>query len=312
MLVYILRRLMIMIPVLIGITILMFIIINLAPGDPIDAMIDPTTMVSGGNLEAKRVELGLDKPIVVRYFIWIGELLQGNLGYSHITNEAVADKIAYRIGPTLQFAGLSLLMAIFLGIPLGIISAVKQYSLTDYSLTVFAFTGISIPEFFVGLVAIYLFSLRLDIFPPYGLSGAGLNRLTYLILPAFSLGWARMSGYLRYTRSSMLEVLNEDYITTARAKGLKESVVILKHGFRNAMITIITIISLQLRALFGGSVIIETVFSIPGIGSMAMTGVTHRDYPVIMGVGLITALIVLLSNLLADILYAVVDPRIRY
>ena len=312
MFVYIIRRLMFMFPVLIGITILTFIIINLAPGDPVDAMIDPSTMTSAANIEALKEKYGLNKPVYIRYFIWLKELLRGNLGYSYRTNEPVAERILRRIGPTVQFAGLSILIAIIIGIPLGVVSAVKQYSFTDYSLTIFAFLGISIPGFFVGLLAIYIFSLRLDILPPYGIGPATLERLKFLILPAFSLGWARISGYLRYTRSSMLEVMNADYITTARSKGLSEGVVVFKHALRNALITIITFISLQLKAVFGGSVIIETIFAIPGIGVLAMTAVTQRDYPVIMGVSFVTAIIVLLSNLLADICYAFVDPRIHY
>jgi len=301
-----------MVPVLIGITVLIFIIINLAPGDPVDAMIDPSTMTSSANIEALKEKYGLNKPVYMRYLIWLKELLKGNLGYSYRNNEPVLDRILRRIGPTVQFAGLSVIIAIIIGIPLGVISAIKQYSLTDYSLTIFAFLGISIPGFFVGLLSIYIFSLKLDILPPYGIGPATLERFKFLILPAFSLGWARISGYLRYTRSSMLEVMNSDYITTARSKGLKERTVIFKHALRNAMITLVTIISLQLKAVFGGSVIIETIFAIPGIGLLAMTAVTQRDYPVIMGVSLVIAMIVLLSNLIADICYAIVDPRIRY
>ena len=317
MIIYILRRLLISLPVLLGITLLTFTAYNLAPGDPIDAMIDPSVAMDPANLEALRVSLGLDQPIMVRYGIWLREAIQGNLGYSYRTGEAVTQRIADRLPNTLQLTLTALLIAIGLGIPLGILSALRQYSRLDYCLTFFAFSGISIPSFFLALGAIYLLSLKLKLFPSHGMGDPDTNflvaeRLYYLLLPALVLGLDRVASFLRYTRSSMLEVLSQDYMTTAKAKGLASQVRIWRHGFRNALISIITIIGLSLPSLFGGSVIVETIFAWPGMGQMAITAVTQRDYPVLMGVALVTSVVVLLSNLLADVAYAAADPRIRY
>lgn len=314
---YILRRIVISIPVLIGITLLTFFAYNLAPGDPIDAMIDPTISQDPADLQALREKLGLDQPIMVRYGIWLGQAVRGNLGYSYRTGEAVSRRIADRLPNTLQLAGIALLFAIGLGIPLGILSALRQYSFLDYGLTFFAFSGISIPNFFLALGAIYILALKLKLFPSHGMGDpdAGFfvaERLHHLILPALVLGLDRVAGFLRYTRSSMLEVLGQDYMTTAKAKGLAPRARVARHAFRNALISVITIIGLSLPHLFGGSVIVETIFAWPGMGQMAITAVSQRDYPVLMGVALVTSVVVLLSNLIADIAYAVADPRIRY
>lgn len=314
---YILRRLAISIPVLLGITLLTFVAYNLAPGDPIDAMIDPTISQDPADLEALREKLGLDQPMIVRYGIWLREAAQGNLGFSYRTGEAVSQRIADRLPNTLQLTGVALLIAIGLGIPLGVVSALRQYSRIDYFLTFFAFSGISIPSFFLALGAIYILALKLKLFPSHGMGDPDaefyiVERLHHLILPALVLGLDRVAGFLRYTRSSMLEVLGQDYMTTAKAKGLGGRVRVWRHGFRNALISIITIIGLSLPALFGGSVIVETIFAWPGMGQMAITAVSQRDYPVLMGVALVTSIVVLISNLVADIAYAAADPRIRY
>lgn len=314
---YILRRLAISIPVLLGITLLTFFAYNLAPGDPIDAMIDPTISQDPADLQALREQLGLDKPMIVRYGIWLREAAQGNLGFSYRTGEAVSQRIADRLPNTLQLTGVALLIAIGLGIPLGVVSALRQYSRIDYFLTFFAFSGISIPSFFLALGAIYILALKLKLFPSHGMGDPDaefyiVERLHHLILPALVLGLDRVAGFLRYTRSSMLEVLGQDYMTTAKAKGLGGRVRVWRHGFRNALISIITIIGLSLPALFGGSVIVETIFAWPGMGQMAITAVSQRDYPVLMGVALVTSIVVLISNLVADIAYAAADPRIRY
>lgn len=314
---YILRRLLISIPVLLGITLLTFTAYNLAPGDPIDAMIDPSVSMEPADLENLRVQLGLDKPVYVRYGIWLTQALQGNLGFSYRTGEAVSQRIADRLPNTIQLTLTALAIAVGLGIPLGIVSALRQYSRLDYFLTLFAFTGISIPSFFFALGAIYILSLKLKLFPSSTMGDPGaenyfFERLHHLILPALVLGLDRVASFLRYTRSSMLEVLSQDYMTTAKAKGLGDTLRVWRHGFRNALISVITIIGLSLPALFGGSVIVETIFAWPGMGQMAITAVTQRDYPVLMGVALVTSIAVLLSNLLADIAYAWADPRIRY
>jgi peptide/nickel transport system permease protein len=263
------------------------------------------------------VQLGLDKPVYVRYGIWLTQALQGNLGFSYRTGEAVSQRIADRLPNTIQLTLTALAIAVGLGIPLGIVSALRQYSRLDYFLTLFAFTGISIPSFFFALGAIYILSLKLKLFPSSTMGDPGaenyfFERLHHLILPALVLGLDRVASFLRYTRSSMLEVLSQDYMTTAKAKGLGDTLRVWRHGFRNALISVITIVGLSLPALFGGSVIVETIFAWPGMGQMAITAVTQRDYPVLMGVALVTSIAVLLSNLLADIAYAWADPRIRY
>jgi peptide/nickel transport system permease protein len=314
---YVLRRLLISIPVLLGITLLTFVAYNLAPGDPIDAMIDPSVAMEPADLENLRKQLGLDQPVFVRYGLWLGQALQGNLGFSYRTGEAVSRRIAERLPNTLQLTLTALVIAIGLGIPLGILSALRQYSRIDYFLTLFAFTGISIPSFFFALGAIYILSLKLKWFPSSTMGDpdaefALFERLHHLILPALVLGLDRVASFLRYTRSSMLEVLGQDYMMTAKAKGLGGRLRVWRHGFRNALISVITIIGLSLPALFGGSVIVETIFAWPGMGQMAITAVTQRDYPVLMGVALVTSIAVLISNLLADIAYAWADPRIRY
>jgi peptide/nickel transport system permease protein len=314
---YILRRIIISIPVLLGITLLTFFAYNLAPGDPIDAMIDPSVAMDPADLENLRQQLGLDQPAIVRYGIWLTQALQGNLGFSYRTGESVAQRILDRLPNTLQLTLTALAIAIGIGIPLGILSALRQYSSLDYSLTFFAFIGISIPSFFFALGAIYIFSLKLGLFPSSTMGDPDaeyywLERIHHLILPALVLGLDRVASFLRYTRSSMLEVMSQDYMTTAKSKGLAENARVWRHGFRNALISVITIIGLSLPALFGGSVIVETIFAWPGMGQMAITAVTQRDYPVLMGVALVTSIAVLVSNLLADVAYAWADPRIRY
>ncbi len=314
---YILRRLLINVPVLIGITLITFIAYNLAPGDPIDAMVDPSVVMDPVVLEAKRKALGLDKPMLVRYGIWLSQAAQGNLGFSYRSGEPVIERVGRRLPATLQLTLTALLIAIGLGIPLGIVSAIYQYSRLDYGLTFFAFTGISTPNFWLALGAIYIFALKFKILPSHGLGDPDadflvLERLHHLILPALVLGLERTAGFLRYTRSSMLEVLGQDYMTTAKAKGLKDRAILLRHGFRNALITIITLVGLSLPALVGGSIIVEHIFAWPGMGQMAIAAINQRDYPILMGVALIASLVVLFSNLLADIAYAIVDPRIRY
>jgi peptide/nickel transport system permease protein len=315
---YILQRLLIALPVLFGITVIDFILINLAPGDPITAMVDPTAAISYGDEEALRESLGLNQPLVVRYFIWLREVASGNMGYSYVRNRPVAQRIAERLPATLLLTGTALAISVGVGIPLGILSAVKQYSFLDYFLTLFAFAGISVPEFFLALGGIYLFALRLDLLPPFGMVSLqsdlpqAVDIAYHLIMPAMILGFSSMASLMRFARTSMLEVLKQEYIMTARAKGLAEIRVLRRHALRNALIPLITILSLRLPGLFGGSVIIETVFSWPGIGQLAIQSITDRDYPQIMGLLLITGILVLAANLLADILYAFADPRIRY
>jgi peptide/nickel transport system permease protein len=317
MLNYIIRRVMIALPVLIGITIITFTAYSLAPGNPVDAMIDPKVPISPEALLERKRALGLDQPIPVRYLIWLREAVQGNFGYSFRTNTPVFERITERLPATLQLTVTAFIISIVVGFPLGVISAVRQNSRLDIGLTFFALSGISMPTFFVALVAIWLFSLKLHLLPSFGLvdldaSNQLASRLWHLILPALVLGFEGIAGFLRYTRSSMLEVLNQDYIRTARAKGLRQQRVILRHGARNALMSVITIIGLRLPGLFAGAFIIESIFAWPGMGQLAIAAVGQRDYPVLMGLTLVSSTLILLSSLITDVAYVFVDPRIKF
>jgi peptide/nickel transport system permease protein len=291
--------------------------INLAPGDPIAAMVPPELGLSGEALQAYKVSLGLDKPLPVRYALWLGELAHGNLGYSYISQRPVRQVIIDRLWPTLELTLTALAISMVLGVVLGVLSAIKQYSAVDYLLTVLAFVGVSTPGFFAGMGVLYIFALKLGWFPTSGMVTPGpdlgpFDNLRHLVLPATILGPERAAALVRYTRSSMLDVIRQDYITTARAKGVRESLVIFRHAFRNALIPLITVVGLSLPLLVSGAVFIEVIFSWPGMGSLAVNAISQRDYPVIMGFNLVAAGVVLLSNLVADLAYSVADPRIRY
>jgi len=287
------------------------------PGDAVLAMISNETPQAEDLIKLRRGQLGLDLPIYEQYGKWMGQLLQGKLGYSFQSGESVNDIIATRLPATLQLMSVALVVAIVLGVTLGVISALKQYTWVDYTFTFLGFAGISIPEFFLGMVLVYGFSLELGLFPTSGMVTAGapysvLDNLHHIVLPAFALAISRTATFMRYTRASVLEVMNNDYVRTARAKGLNRFRVTTRHILRNAMIPVVTVIGLSLPVLFGGSVIIEMIFQWPGIGLMFINAVTGRDSPVIMGYVLMSATIVLASNLLTDIAYGWLDPRIRY
>ncbi|MBE6011124.1 MAG: ABC transporter permease [Lachnospiraceae bacterium] len=312
---YIVRRILISMPVLLGVTIICFLIINLAPGDPVDMMMDPNTPKE--IQEATREKLGLNQPIYIRYFQWLMNLKDGNFGYSYKTYQPVKDMIAQRILPTIQLMGVSLLAGLMIALPLGVLSAVKQYSWIDYISTTFSFLGISVPSFFFGLLAIYIFSLKLGWLPSSGTVSLGsektlIDSIRHMALPVTVLSLSTAGQFIRYVRSSVLEVLGKDYLRTARAKGLSEAFVIGKHSFRNAVIPIITMLGLEIPGLFGGAIITEQLFSWPGIGQLAVGAISGRDYPVLMAVNFITAFLVLASGLLTDVLYSVFDPRIKY
>jgi peptide/nickel transport system permease protein len=315
---FVLRRVLIAIPVLIGVTLLSYLLVDLAPGDPVTAFIDPVTRAELGEewVELRRKQLGLDDPVAVRYLLWLREVLQGNLGYSLISGQAVAAQIGDRLGPTALLMGTALVVGTFVGIPLGLISAVRQYSVLDYLTTVAGFLTISTPSFFLGLSLVYLFAVRWRALPTSGMRTLGqedstIDLVRHMILPATVLALAHTPLMMRYARSTMLEVLRQDYVVTARAKGLRERVVLMSHAFRNALIPLITVLGLSLPELLSGAVITETIFQWPGMGMLAVRAVSARDYPLILGTILVTATMVLLSNLLADLLYGVADPRIR-
>ncbi len=317
MITYIIRRLLISIPILFGITVIVFFVASLMPGDAVLAMISTDTPQSEDLIRLRRGQLGLDLPLYVQYFRWLTQLLHGNLGYSFQTGESVLGILAARIPATIQLMGTALLIAIVLGVIMGVFSALKQYSRMDYTFTFLGFTGISIPDFFLGMILVYLFAIQWHLFPTSGISTAGeayslIDNLRHLALPALALGLVRTATFMRYTRTSVLEVMNNDYVRTARAKGLREWLVIVRHILRNALIPVITVIGMTLPILFGGSVIIEMIFQWPGIGLMFISAITSRDSPVIMGYVLFSAVMVQICNLLTDITYSFLDPRIRY
>jgi len=316
---YLLRRLAISIPVLIGITLGTYLIVNLAPGDPVTALISPEAAASLGPdwVAVQRAQLGLNKPLPIRYALWLRELAHGNLGYSTQDRQPIGHKVWVRIGPTLRLMGSALLMGLLISLPIGILSALKQYSLLDYIVTVFGFAAIAIPSFFLALVGIFVFSIKLGWLPTASMNTVGkpvtfLDSLHHLILPATVLGLAEAAPLIRYIRSSMLEVVRQEYVVVARSKGLQERVVIYRHALRNALIPVVTVVALRLPILLGGTIIVETIFAWPGMGQLAIAAVQARDYPVIMAINLITAVMILTSNLTADVLYAVIDPRIKY
>ena len=313
---YVLRRLVVFFPMLVAITLVTFLIANVAPGDPITTMINPDHRLREGDLERARKALGLDKPIPVRYVLWLGEVVQGNFGYSTYTSRPVLDRIVARILPTLELVGAALLISMIVGTAFGVMAALRQYGLWDYGLTVVSLFGLAIPAFFFGLVALLLFGSVWQVMPVFGMSSGQpgfsiTDNLHHLVLPAGVLSIELIAANTRYARTAMLEEMRSDYVVTARAKGLTEFVVIWGHAFRNALLPLITIASLRLPLLLGGAVVIETVFSWPGMGLLAVDAVHQRDYPTLMGLTFFTGLLVLVSNLLADILYAYADPRIR-
>lgn len=317
MLSYLLRKLLFSIPVLFGVTVIVFAIAHAMPGDAVLAMITAEAPSSEELIAMRRGELGLDQPLYIQYLNWIGQILHGNLGRSFVNGRGVGDIIAERLPMTLELMGVALLAAFIIGTALGVISALRQYKLTDYSLTLSGFVGVSIPDFFMGLLLVYVFALELRWLPSSGISTAGdsfslLDNLKHLILPAAALALFRAAIFMRYARAGMLEVLNQSYMRTAKAKGLRPSTITLRHGLRNALIPLVTVFGLALPTLFGGSVVIETIFQWPGIGLMFIDSVVNRDSPVIMGYVLITAIIVMLANLATDLAYSVLDPRVSY
>ena len=313
---YILKRLLYAIPVFLGITFVIYTLINLAPGGPLSVLAASGEM-SLSDLEALKISMGLDKPIVIRYFIWLGDLLHGDFGISYRTSQEVSLMISQRIMPSLMLTGTGILAAMLVGVPLGIISAYKPNSVWDHISTFISFIGASVPNFFLSLLLIYVLAVKLKWFPTSGMQSSGmsgnlLDLLHHLALPAFVCGIQPIGNYIKQTRSSVLEVLNEEYIKTARSKGLTNVVIVLKHAFRNALIPIVTTISLSIPFLIGGAVVTEQIFAWPGIGSMMITAITSRDYPVIMGVAVLICGVVLVANLILDLIYAALDPRIKF
>ncbi|HDM79090.1 MAG TPA: ABC transporter permease [Deltaproteobacteria bacterium] len=327
---YIIKRLIQIIPTLLGITLITFVIIQLAPGNPAVFKVKMATQgqvasdaVSKQIIEQTKKLYGLDKPLPVQYLLWLKRVVTFDFGNSYKDHRPVMDKILERLPITIQLNVISIFLVYLISIPCGIYSATHEGSLLDKILTLFFFILYSMPNFWVAVVLIMLFGGGdfWDIFPVYGISSIGahslpfipwlLDRLWHLVLPVICLTYGGLAYLSRLTRAEMLEVIREDYIRTARAKGLSEKVVIYKHAFRNSVLPIITLLAFLLPGMFGGSVIIESIFSIPGMGQLGFEAVLARDYPVIMAITTISALLTLIGLLISDILYAVLDPRIK-
>ena len=317
---YIVRRILIFIPMLLALSIIVFGLAKAAPGDPftgrvLDPKVDPAIY------EQQREELGLNKPVPVQYLNWASSFATGDFGKSMVyKGRSVQSLIVERFANTLYLGIVALGITLVVAIPIGIFSARNPYSLLDYGATTFGFIGLATPNFFFGLIAIYVLSIKLGWFPAQGtvssvdISGFKefLDRMHHMVLPGITLGLAGTASYMRYMRSEVLDVLGSDYVRTAKAKGMTESNVLYKHTLRNALIPIITLMGFEFGALLSGAVITERVFNFPGLGTLFIGSVLNRDYPVVMAITLLLGVAILVGNLLADIFYSIVDPRIRY
>jgi ABC-type dipeptide/oligopeptide/nickel transport system permease component len=302
---YIVRRVILTIPVLLGVSILVFAIVRLLPGDPAVAIAGP--QATDAFIAQIRDQFHLDEPIVLQYFRFLGDLFQGDLGQSTFTRRPVVQEIATSFPVTVELTLASMLIASVVGISAGILSATKRNSLFDNASMLFALFGVAAPVFWLALMLQLVFSVHLGWFP-----STGRGTIAHLVLPAITLGMASAGLIARITRSSMLDVLRSEFITTARAKGLIENKVVVKHALKNALIPVITIMGLQFGLLLGGAVLTETVFALPGVGRLLVDSILRRDYPVVQGTVLLLALTFVVINLIVDILYALVDPRISY
>ena len=316
---YVFKRLIQTIPVLIGISIIVFVLVKLQPGDPFSSMMDPN--LSQEMKEKMLQELGYNDPIFIQYFKWLLRALQGNLGYSIQFKQPVLSVISNRLGNTVILSLCSMILSILIAIPCGVISATKQFTKTDYIVTIFAFMGLSIPSFFFGMLLIKVFSVDLGWLPISGMvtTGVTLSGWAYafdvakhMLLPMTVLALMNTASLMRYTRSDMIEILKTDYIRTARSKGVRRRSIIYQHALKNELLPLITVVTMQIPSLLSGALLTETIFVWPGIGRLNYNAVISRDYPLIMGIVMMVAVISLLTNLLADILYAVVDKRIEF
>ena len=322
---YIIRRVLWMLPLLIGVSVISFTLLKRAPGDPVSAILAGAARdgagVSAEDRDRLREQYGLNDPVYVQYFRWVGEVSSGNLGESTRSNAPVFDVIKQRLPNTIKLSGVALILTILIALPLGIISAVKQYSALDYILTFSGFAGISVPQFWLALMLLYVFALKLGWLPSFGMQSAyvddgfvphAIDSIKHYILPVTAITIVGLTGYMRYQRAAMLDVIRQDYVRTARAKGLSERKVILKHAWRNALIPIITLFGYVFVILVEGSIVVETIFSWPGMGLLAVDSLQQRDYPVVMAIVLLSSVLILVGTLLSDILYGIVDPRVRY
>lgn len=317
---YVLRRLVQMVPVLLGASLLIFLVVRTAPGDPLAAMVDPG--MDPQKMAEMRERLCLDCSLQAQYWGWLSEVLQGNLGTSIRFQVPVAELIGVRLGPTILLGMAAYLVTYLLGVPLGVLTAVRRNTGVEFLVSLFCFAALSVPAFFVGLVLLRLFALGgLRALPssgmmtpgaPYQGAAAVLDVAAHLVLPAVALGLSGVAGLVRYVRSSMMEVLRQDYVRTAKAKGLSEKRVIFRHALRNALIPVVTLVGLTLPDIVGGAILTESIFLWPGVGRLTYTALMERDYPVLMALNLLFAGMVMLGSLMADVGYALVDPRVRY
>lgn len=309
---YIIQRLLMMVPVLFLVTLMVFSLIHLTPGDP--ALMILGEEASPQALQNLRQKLGLDQPLLVQYLTWVSKIFRGDLGKSMRDNSDIGQVILQKLPITIELALLGMLISILIAIPTGIIAAVKKGTIFDYASTLVALGGVSMPSFWVGILLVYIFAVKLGIFPPSGyvpFLEDPVQNLKLMILPAFSLGIRMAAVTMRMMRSNLLETLKADYVRTASAKGLAKPVVIVKHAVRNSLISVTTVIGLQLAAFFGGAVITENIFAIPGFGRLIVQAIFNRDFPLIQGTILVMAFLVMIVNLLVDLSYSLLDPRIQ-
>lgn len=323
---YLVRRLLQLVPVLIGISILVFLLVHLSPGDPVMLLLGEEATPE--DYQRLMRVYGFDRPLRVQYFAWVTNALQGDFGVSIRQGVPVTTLLFERMGATLELAVVSVLIAVTLGVPLGVLAAVKRQTVLDYGSMVIALVGVSMPGFWLGLVFLSYIAINIGFFPMFGRGGsvfvgiwnlitkfdASLLRegIRYILLPAISIGTAMMAIITRLTRSSLLEVLGKDYIRTARAKGVNQKRVVFKHGLRNALLPVITIVGIQFGAMLGGAVVTETVFAWPGVGRLIVNAISQRDFPIVQGGVLMMAIVFTMVNLMVDVSYAVLNPRIRY
>lgn len=310
---YIFRRLVLLVPTVLGVTILVFLMMHFIPGDPVALLLGD--YYTEATAAAIRAQYGLDKPLHIQYFIWLKRLFIGDWGNSIIANRPIFEDLMRRLPVTLELIILSMAFALLIAVPAGVIAALRPYSWRDYGAMTTALIGVSVPEFFMGILLILFFSLLWGILPAVGyvpLTESLWGNLQHMILPAITLGLARAALLTRLVRASMMEVIRLDYITTARAKGVREWAVVLKHALKNALIPTVTVLGLQVGFLIGGAIIVETVFSVPGVGSFGISAISLRDYPQVQAFVLLFALGFVLINLIVDVLYAFLDPRIKY
>jgi peptide/nickel transport system permease protein len=310
---YIIRRLVLLVPTVLGVSIIVFLMMHFIPGDPVALLLGD--YYTEATAKAIRAQYGLDKPLHVQYMLWLSRLFVGDWGQSIIANRPIFDDLVQRIPVTLELIVLSMGFALLIAVPAGVIAALKPYSWRDYTAMTTALIGVSVPEFFMGILLILFFSLLWGILPAVGyvpLSESIWGNLKHMLLPAVTLGLARAALLTRLVRASMMEVIRLDYVTTARAKGVREWAVVLKHALKNALIPTVTVLGLQVGFLIGGAIVVETVFAVPGIGSFGIAAISLRDYPQVQAFVLLFALGFVLTNLIVDILYAFLDPRIKY